>query len=176
MKKFIKLILSLFLLLFIVSCSQENSDLDAEQSLTETYTDVSNIKIKGGSIKISIGRKSRNCRGFGICAIKEVTVNVDDYTFTYNNQNRELQGGFETITPDQFNLVINDSVAQSIAFEMGDGYFTFEEDFELDEETIMFMGLTPDFTIEAGSYAMIYNLEDKLYRIELNNQIKTSQF
>ena len=131
---------------------------------------MSRIKIKGGSITVSIGRKSRNCAGLSICVIKQVTITVDEYTITWDNQNRaSVKCNYETVDTKNFYLTFNQSIINDIVNIEGGYKLVFEESFVIDNNSASVMGVNQNFTIAQGEYPIVYNNTSKLYEVLLTD-------
>ncbi len=174
MKKILLLFVATF---FVLSCSKDSTDSSnnsiplSETLKSSSETEASRLKITGGSITVSIGRKSRDCDGFGICVIKQVSVTVDDnYTLTYNNQNRaSVKCNYETTDTKNFYLNFDETIINDLIDLQGSSNFIFEEDFVIDSQSATTMGLVQNFTIAQGTYPIVYNSETKLYEVLLTD-------
>lgn len=122
---------------------------------------MSKIKIKGGSITLGIGRTSRDCRGFSICKIKNVSVTIEDYTITYTNQNRpSIQRNYTAIDKDNFYLLFDDSIITELVSIQGGYQFVMEESLPIDNSSSSVMGVSEDFIISEGTFPISYDSKE----------------
>lgn len=163
-----------FLMLFALlslSCSNETiQEQTNSNQQNSAVNDMAKIKIKGGSITLGIGRTSRDCRGFSICKIKNVSVTIDDYTITYTNQNRpSVQCNYTVIDKDNFYLLFDDSIITELVSIQGGYQFVMEESFTIDNSSSSIMGISEDFTISEGTFPITYDSKENIYKVLMSN-------
>ncbi|THD33140.1 MAG: hypothetical protein DI588_04165 [Flavobacterium johnsoniae] len=120
---------------------KENTIATTAIDKIENTTDLENLTQPKAttSIKITWGRKSKGCRGFGICRIV-ITIDVQ----------------FKASVNDRGNLVLeaNSEGLESVRSHFGSNTITVEEDYPLEAEVARQLGLQGDYTIRAGRYTL----------------------
>ena len=92
------------------------------------------------SIKVTWGRKSKGCRGFGICRVI-ITV---EFQF------------FRATTNDRGNLVLEATGEglEAVRSHFGSNTITVEEDYTLEADVARQLGLPADYTVRSGRYTL----------------------
>ena len=120
---------------------KENTIATAAIDKIENTTDLGDLTppTAGTTIKITWGRKSRGCRGFGICRIV-ITIDIQ----------------FKASANSRGNLVLeaNASGLESVRSQFGSNTITVEEDYPLEADVARQLGLPADYTIKAGKYTL----------------------
>lgn len=120
-----------------------------------------NIEEKtSGHIKAKwrLGRKSKNCFGFGICKLDEVKAKIERVEITIY-ENKSLGSYLVKEDNETIRLEINKEYLQKINDEFGGDFLILEEDFTLDRDDCNFIEISNDFTLKAGTY----NFEENIY-------------
>ena len=112
---------------------------------TENITnieDATNPRVRV-SIDVDFGRRSRDCRGFGVCS---VTITIE---FSF----------FQATTNERGNLVLeaNQRGLEQVRSHFGSNTITVEEDYVLPADTAKQLGLASGYTIRAGRYTLADN-------------------
>ncbi len=112
---------------------------------TENITnieDATNPRVRV-SIDVDFGRRSRDCRGFGVCS---VTITIE---FRF----------FQATTNERGNLVLeaNQRGLEQVRNHFGSNTITVEEDYVLPADTAKQLGLASGYTIRAGRYTLADN-------------------
>ena len=112
---------------------------------TENITnieDATNPRVRV-SIDVDFGRRSRDCRGFGVCS---VTITIE---FSF----------FQATTNERGNLVLeaNQRGLEQVRNHFGSNTITVEEDYVLPADTAKQLGLASGYTIRAGRYTLADN-------------------
>lgn len=107
--------------------------------------------VKG--IILVIGRKSKQCSGFGICQL-EIVITWDELINFFkaqqtNNGKLAVRFGSETYNHNSSKLP-ND-------------YFVLEEDFRLESDAAQALGFKNGYTIKKGKYKVTYDNKTKSY-------------
>ena len=84
MKNKINLFFSLLLVVSMISCTNDSNDIVSSGSNAEINQSQASVESTialggggwGGSIKLRIGRTSKNCGGLGICRVDKIKVNT----------------------------------------------------------------------------------------------------
>lgn len=125
------------------------TNLPLDNSTANTITDVSDqTKVDDGKIKLTIsidwGRKSRDCRGFGICAV------VVDIDFEID----PIEILFKGTSNDEGRLVLEltSKGLENIKKTFGSDTIVIEEDFRLSDQDCKNLELKAGYTIKAGKY------------------------
>lgn len=173
MKNVIKMFV---LMLFVVSCSTEDANLnvpDVRNDLNNSDSSVAMSKLfGGGGISFSIGRNSRDCAGLSICKVKSVTVIIEDHTITWTNQNRaSVACNYIKVDNDKFYFLLDKSIIEEFRQIQGGDHFVFEESFILDEAATTKMAISEGFRIGRGTYPIIYDAEHDIYKVLMTNSI-----
>ncbi len=106
-------------------------------------------------VKIEFGKKSQDCKKFGICYI---TINFEVGNLFDNAQSpteeRTAYGYSSATKNSRLQLKLNKSfMTRSTRNEFfSDGKFLVEEDFVLPDEMAEKLGLSPGYTIRSGVY------------------------
>ncbi len=120
---------------------KENTTATAAVDKIENTTDLENLTQPAAttSIKITWGRKSKGCRGFGICRIV-ITIDIQ----------------FKASVNSRGNLVLEANAAglESVRSHFGSNTITVEEDYPLEAEVARQLGLSGDYTVRAGRYTL----------------------
>ncbi len=159
---------------FFVSCSEDSS------SNSETST----LQLKGdppsGNVKTvwTIGRKSRNCDGIGICSYKKTVVTVEGVsvdlsklkeekvTFTYTYVPQPMSQGPKSLR-EKMRIDFEDTSLQYVDEVFGGYQIIMEEDTTFDTSEIADMPAT--FTVAAGTYSLDISPETGLYGVTFEN-------
>ncbi|TAH42794.1 MAG: hypothetical protein EYC69_04285 [Bacteroidetes bacterium] len=130
MKKIYKLILSFLILFFVASPLIETAKAQSPETLSLSF-----------SVHIEFGRRSRDCRGLGICwfVFKDFDVNATARLQPNKNQ-------LQILFPMEF---VKTNPAQ---FE--NDVFIQEEDFQLPKETSFTLGSDRPLLIPKGEYSL----------------------
>lgn len=162
------------------SCSEEEVDLNENQmGVQEEMTARAGWpKIKEGGFKTvwTIGRKSRNCRGIGICKHEKTSayIKIGDETITVPlfriYENNDIQA-FISPSPDEsrFSLLTNDSNLANIRKSFGKNAIILEEDYEFTEKESSDLNIQSGFLIKAGEYPFGFDEVNGLHEIIFEN-------
>ncbi len=145
-----KLVLVLFV---IISSLQLNANTRGIYQQNNNHVSTFNderrpIKI---SVVLDIGRKSRNCRGFGIC---KVTITIE----LKGNQNldfNEVNGILTNETKGKVTLVVpydKTNKSKFVKETLSKEYFLVEEDFVMPDDVLKKLELTGKYVIKKGKY------------------------
>lgn len=148
--------------LIVLACN--NDDLNTSKIADYSNKILGNETFKGfggDSISFTIGRNSKECRGFVICSIRKVSVIIDQYSITWNNQNRPV------INCNY--LLIDKSIVEEFKVIQGGDDLLIDESFAIDCYTADSMGLTANFSITSGKYPIVYDPEIEIYKILITN-------
>ncbi len=97
-------------------------------------------------LEIDWGRRSKNCRGFGICTISLI---IEFRSFVGVNQD------------GSFTLLLNDNGLNEVTTYFGDNKIILEEDYVLPEDLTKKMGLKDGYSIKKGTYLISRNPNQK---------------
>ncbi|TPD68519.1 hypothetical protein [Flavobacterium microcysteis] len=133
--------ITLFSLSANASEIKENTIATAAIDKIENTTDLGDLTQPTAttSIKITWGRKSKGCRGFGICRII-ITIDIQ----------------FKASVNSRGNLVLEANAAglESVRSHFGSNTITVEEDYPLEADVARQLGLQGDYTVRAGRYTL----------------------
>lgn len=91
-------------------------------------------------IDVTWGRKSRGCKGFGICDV-DFDVEIDQKNM------------FSGTNDGNFTIVFDDEGLKNISNHFGDSStITIEEDFNLSDKLCEVLELKPGYTVKKGKY------------------------
>jgi|GEM_PF-1829548 len=166
MKKTIVL-LSIMSLPLIFGCSESETFDDSYSVISNTTTsqEFGSKKAKSIGGTWSIGRKSKSCRGLGLCRLKAVHFN--NYTIKVD---RTFYSDIKIINTNKFILYVDEENMSEIVNGYGGEYLILEEDFIFDQEEITALNLAENFTIGEGVYGFLQDTETSLYWVEISNK------
>jgi len=165
-----------------ISCTNESNDISEDvnaEILTSTQsnnyvTNGGGYKI-GGGIKFTLGRTSRSCHGLGICRVNKVRVKINDFDAVWENVQDdpaareynsyvETNYGIRTINSEK-SLVIEIYPHMLVDFieKEGGENFIVEEDYVIEDEFSILMGLESGYTVRKGEYPLEYDEETNVY-------------
>ncbi len=114
-----------------------------------------------------IGRKSRNCDGFGICRLKEVVIHIGETgaddpgkTNFHSDVYINPKTGLLDIKIDDFNM-------NKIKAYFGDNLLILEEDCVIDDQNLLDSLSVKGYTLKKGIYKFVLNKETSLYETSL---------
>jgi hypothetical protein len=109
-----------------------------------------------------IGRKSRNCGGFGLCKCSSIT-------FEYSARKKTRENSFHsTISLNTDNVLLSrvDQLSERIINKyFGGSQIILEEDFIIDELDILKKLGIETYTIKKGTYKLKYNEKIRMYEV-----------
>ena len=175
MKKKSNVAVVLFLSLFSMGCTSETVEETGatEQIITSGIEDVVGVNaVSGGTVKTkwTLGRKSKNCRGFGICKLKEVGVEIKFKFDAPQPLEQAFTSKFEQVSPVQFQLLLDQANADYIQSEYGGAFFLLEESFVFTPQESAQLNLIQGFTIAPGLYNLQFNPVTTLYEVTFDHQ------
>jgi hypothetical protein len=113
-------------------------------------------------IDITWGRKSKGCKGFGICDV--------DFDVEIDNRNTQfLESGFIATTNDKggFVILVNEKGLEKIKSIFQSDVIVLEEKYELPSEICTLLSLKKGYTLNEGKYKLS-SLGDGNYSISFN--------
>ncbi|MAN29362.1 MAG: hypothetical protein CMH15_11275 [Mesonia sp.] len=158
----------------MISCTNDSNDIVSSGSNAEINQSQASVESTialggggwGGSIKLRIGRTSKNCGGLGICRVDKIKVNtpIGDPTWVNvppdpaaPNQTSTLETNFiiEHIEGiDNLVLEVSPEILDDFIEKEGGDFFVMEEDYIFEDEIAEKMGLKRGFTLERGRYPL----------------------
>lgn len=156
--KTIKQIVVVFIFTFFFSTlnifSQDSFEKEIEQTNISNSIDENKADIEADrwnvSFEINWGRKSRDCKGFGICGITIVIqFGVEQEDFQGINQDGVLH------------LSLNQDGLKNINSFFGANEIVLEEDYVLSKEVTKKLGLKKGYRIKKGTYQIYLNPNNK---------------
>jgi hypothetical protein len=179
MKK-IKLLSIVILSVIVYSCTS-NEMINPEPNETSEIIDSDLARIKEAGIKTywSIGRKSRNCEGFGICKLKKVVGYVKFRTNIQNRKQQDLSNNRETDLeayvvasefPDEFYFFVDSENLALIKNYFGKESLILDEDFILTKQETLELELKDNFVMKIGTYNFTYDESTGLYQTVIVNK------
>ncbi len=134
----------LFALLLCVSC------------FSESLAQASSGGTESSLIYIDWGRKSKECKGFGICDIKIKVTTAD----TFGLVSMILTGG---IYIPNVEIVFDRQYYDSHKAQFVNGYLVIEEDYVLSSEVTRALKAPGNLKIKAGKYKVNFNASTNKY-------------
>jgi len=133
------------------SFAQSGPNEPFESEITNDYLEINENPVKG--IILTIGKKSKQCSGFGICKL-EITITWDELLNFFKAQKSPkgklaIRFGSEAYNHNKSKL-LND-------------YFVLEEDFKLDTQVAQELGFKKGYTIKKGKYKVTYDSKTRTY-------------
>jgi hypothetical protein len=180
MKKTILLLALAVGVLSLNSCSDEQLPVENNQELMKS-AESDWPKIKEGGVKTTwtLGRKSKNYRGLGICKHKKTSGYIKfeqgildlPLAKSFENDERKIDG-FISPSSDgsQFAFLISETTLQKLEDYTGFRTLIIEEDYVFENEEAIELGIKEDFLIEAGTYDFSYDSTYDVYEIIFKNQ------
>lgn len=108
-------------------------------------------------IKVNFGRKSKNCRGFGICSLTaELEFDFLSLIFTYGKPDRE-----------DLELYITEEGLKNMGNMIVDNNLIIEENYVIDMEQSKKLGFSKEYTITNGTYAIKFDKETGNFKVVL---------
>lgn len=165
--------------LFFFSCSNE---VDSELNSTSYEFQKPPKEFLGLGFTLEIGRKSRDCKGLGVCAQRISSVTVWDLTINIDALRR--QGNTLNVTPIPIKTPIDEIDPNAIRFDfLGEAYYDYieeifgehsiilEEDVVLDSALIngLPFEISDDFRISEGIYPVNFDNESGFYYVTFYN-------
>ncbi len=128
----------------------DNGNMNSVVKLEKSNFNKTNIE-KILVVEIVLGRKSKNCKGFGICDWDIHTENRETGTTATLNSNGELEVTFDISTFSR----------SDVNTYFSGEYFIMDEDYSLDRDTASKLG--KPYTIKAGKYK--FEKRGNLYKV-----------
>ncbi|QTY27915.1 hypothetical protein [Flavobacterium sp. CS20] len=175
MKKTILLLALTLGVLSLNSCSDEQLQVENNQELMKS-AESDWPKVKEGGVKTTwtLGRKSRNCRGLGICKHKKTSgyIKFEQGTLdiplakSFENDERTIDG-FISPSSDgtQFAFLINETNLQKLEDYTDFRTLIIEEDYYFENEDVIELRINEGFLIEAGTYDFSYDSTYDVYEV-----------
>jgi len=128
---------------------------EANHPVNYKISDPVKFKIKA-KISIQFGRPKKNCRGFGLCFIRSVTL------ITRSENEFRMADGEAYFDDSKFTVeFLKESMTQETQYTFFSEKFKVEESFEIPEEILDKFKYTGDYIIEPGDY-IFEDLGDRL--------------
>ncbi|WP_295203783.1 hypothetical protein [uncultured Chryseobacterium sp.] len=168
-------------LAFLTSCSAttDTEDLSLSASTASVKNSTQNKLaddsdeyggIGSGSVTTvwTIGRKSRECGGIGICKLTKVKVKIESIEATVYG-NRMFAAGVKVVDPNRFILQVDEENMLDIVKEFGGKHLILEEDLTISAESAEELGLSENFIIKKGIYDFLKNESNGFYEVKIVN-------
>lgn len=168
----IKNLLLLMLAIALNSCSSDSETTNIESvSNSEFLSKVDSKWPSSGSVSVhwEIGRKSRDCDGFGICRYVKtvVTINPISVDLGQLRQTNTFYGNAHKLDENQMLVILDPTSREYINEYFGSNNLIFEEDTEFDFSDL---GIGFDnFIVKANTIPILYDEETKQYGFILVN-------
>lgn len=170
MKQLNFLFLTVLSCFFLTSCSEDATISETPIEETSSILATKSWPSKGSvTVAWSIGRKSKSCRGVGICKRTKTEVDLDgleidimelEKTLSYYSK---VSNSNESIPDDPRLLIEIDPVSAEFLNQQNGGYkIILEEDFVFENEYEE-LSLTRDYIINEGVYDLTLNPETGYY-------------
>lgn len=119
----------------------------------------------GSYVHIDLGRKSKDCTGFGVCKF-DLSLTTGDIVAIIGGI---FTGHFGNI---QIQVILNRQVYENNIKKFPRGAFVLEEDFVLSEETTRALKLPPGSRLKAGNYKLVLDRNTNTYNCYINTNTR----
>ncbi len=138
------------------------SGSNGENETNNSKTKISKSGSIGIGVDIQVGRRTKDCTGWGICGVK-IRVETDPTAFI------KYDGGEGTLMLTISEDYVRQTQPDKLKYFAGQRQFVMEEDFVLPSDVCAKIGAKSNTTIKAGRYPM--TLRDKIYTIMIGDQL-----
>jgi|SRR5690554_4194992 len=168
MKNLVYYLFALIAMFVVSSCSTDETSSLIETSASEyQYTTYGWPSSGSVAVSWSIGRKSRNCQGIGICKREKTIVKLEDLTIDVEELIKTFSFYSNVIVKDENNLLLEvDPIsAECIEALYGKSSIILEEDFVFEKDGFEELGLNEDFIMPTGEYELTFNNSTGFYDV-----------